>query len=92
MKYSVREIAKSATRALGAIYSKFLCAGGMSISVNTMLVETIVEPMLFFAQAYGVIQNLQKSNLSSIKRADVFLALLNIVPMFRQGVTGMEFL
>ena len=48
MKFSIREIAKSASRALGAIYSKFLCAGGMNISVYTKLVETMVEPVLFF--------------------------------------------
>ena len=48
MKFSIREIAKSASRALGAIYSKFLCAGGMNISVYTKLVEAMVEPMLFF--------------------------------------------
>ena len=48
MKFSIREIAKSASRALGAIYPKFLCAGGMNISVYTKLVETMVEPVLFF--------------------------------------------
>ena len=48
MKFSIREIAKSASRALGAIYSKFLCPGGMNISVYTKLVETMVEPVLFF--------------------------------------------
>ena len=48
MKFSIREITKSASRALGAIYSNFLCAGGMNISVYTKLVETMVEPVLFF--------------------------------------------
>ena len=51
MKFSVREIAKSASRALGVLYAKFLHAGGgggMSINVYTKLVETIVEPVLFF--------------------------------------------
>ena len=48
MKFSVREIAKSANRALGVLYSKFLHAGGMSINVYTKLVITIVEPVLFF--------------------------------------------
>ena len=33
MKFSIREIAKSASRVLGAIYPNFLCAGGMNISV-----------------------------------------------------------
>ena len=48
MKFSIREIAKSASRALSTIYLKFLCAGGMNISVYTKLVETMVEPVLFF--------------------------------------------
>ena len=45
---SVSTVAKSASRALGAIYSKFLCAGGMNISVYTKLVETKVELVLLF--------------------------------------------
>ena len=48
LKFSIREIAKSASRALGAIYSKFFSTGGMNIRVYTKLVETIVEPVLFF--------------------------------------------
>ena len=48
LKFSIREIAKSASIALGAIHSKFLSAGGMNIRVYTKLVETIVEPVLFF--------------------------------------------
>ena len=64
MKYSVREIAKSASRALDLMYSKFLCAGGMSISVYTKLVETIVEPVLFFCS--GI---LGQSNFTEIETA-----------------------
>ena len=45
MKFSIQEIAKSA---LGAFYSKFLCAGGMNFSVYTKLIETMVEPVLFY--------------------------------------------
>ena len=48
MKFSVQEIAKSASRAFGVLYSKFLHVGGMSINVYTKLVETIVEPVVFF--------------------------------------------
>ena len=53
MKFYIREIAKSASRALCAIYSNFLCAGGMNISVYTEFVETMVEPVFSFAHAYG---------------------------------------
>ena len=48
MKLSVKEITKSASRALSAIYSKFLCVGGISLFVYTKLVESVVEPVLFF--------------------------------------------
>ena len=37
MKLSVKEIANSASRALSAIYSKFLCVGGMSLSIPNSL-------------------------------------------------------
>ena len=48
MTYSVKEIAKSASRALGAIFAKYMCSGGMNYSVFTKLVETVVEPVLFY--------------------------------------------
>ena len=55
MKFSIREIAKSASRALGAIYSKFLRAGGMNISVHTKVIVTKWNLCCFIAQAYGAI-------------------------------------
>ena len=36
-KYTVREITKSASRALSAVYAKFISFGGMSYDVNTKL-------------------------------------------------------
>ena len=51
-KFSNREIAKSASRALGAIYSKVLCTGGMNISVYTKLVTR--DRCCSFVQVYGV--------------------------------------
>ena len=48
MKFSMREISKSASGVLGAIDLKFLCTDGMNISVYTKLVETMVKPVLFF--------------------------------------------
>ena len=53
MRFSIREIAKSASEALGAIYSNFLCAGGLSLPVYSKLIETIVEPVLFFCSGMG---------------------------------------
>ena len=45
---SVREITKSASRALGAVYTNYLNAGGMTYDVYNKLIESIVEPVLFY--------------------------------------------
>ena len=45
---STREIKKSACRALGAVYTKLLYAGGMTNDVYTKLINSIVEPVLFY--------------------------------------------
>ena len=45
---SIREITKSASRALGAVYTKFWYAGGMTYDVYTELINSIVEPVLFY--------------------------------------------
>ena len=55
LKYSVKEIVKSASRALGAVYTKYLHGGGMSYDVYTKLITTIVEPVLFYgAGIWGI--------------------------------------
>ena len=48
MDMSVTEITKSASRALGAVYMKYQYAGGMAYDVYKKLVESIVEPVLFY--------------------------------------------
>ncbi len=48
MRFTVRETTKSASRALGAVYMKFISNGGMSHDVYNKLIETIVEPVLFY--------------------------------------------
>lgn len=45
---SIQEITKSASRALGAVYTKYLSAGGMSFDVFTKLINSIVQPVLFY--------------------------------------------
>ena len=42
---SICEVTKSASRALGALYNKYLFAGGMSYGVYTKLVNSVVEPV-----------------------------------------------
>ena len=44
----VTEVTKAAGRALGAVYMKYLYAGGMSYDVYTKLIESVVEPVLFY--------------------------------------------
>ena len=48
MKKCVKEIAKSASRALSALYMKFLDTGGMSFDVYKKLFESVVEPVMFY--------------------------------------------
>ncbi|CAC5384974.1 unnamed protein product [Mytilus coruscus] len=46
---AIRELSKSASRALGALYVKFISAGGMTQSVYSKLYSTMVEPVLFYS-------------------------------------------
>ena len=50
MSRSIRLITKSASRALGAVYTKYLHAGGMSYrkDVYTKLISSLVEPVPFY--------------------------------------------
>jgi hypothetical protein len=65
MNKTVRELAKSGSRALGALYRKFVSCGGMSYSVFIKLYESTVEPILFYGSGmwgtkqYNVINNVQ---------------------------------
>jgi len=45
---TARELSKSAGRALCALYTKFILAGGMSYSIFKTLYESLVEPVLFY--------------------------------------------
>ena len=49
MNKTVKELAKSASRALSALYTKSLRAGGMTLNVFEKLYESLVEPVLFYA-------------------------------------------
>ena len=48
MEKSVSSVTKAASRALGAVYMKYLYAGGMSYDVYTKMIESVVEPVLFY--------------------------------------------
>jgi hypothetical protein len=48
MKKTVKELTKSASRALSALYVKSVNAGGFTFSVFKRLYESLVEPILFY--------------------------------------------
>ena len=47
-KYTVREITKSASRALSALYAKCISCGGMTYDVYNKLYKSLVEPVLYY--------------------------------------------
>ena len=53
-KKSVAEVTKGASRALGAVYMKYLYAGGMSYDVYSKMIESVVEPVLFYCSGIWV--------------------------------------
>ena len=65
LKHTVRELAKSASRAFGALTAKFIACGGMAHSVYTKLFENLVQPVLLYGSAiwglseHGVINTVQ---------------------------------
>ena len=61
---SISEITKSASRALGAVYTKFLYASGMTYEVYTKLINSIVEPVLFYCA--GVWRNRYHSEIDTV--------------------------
>ena len=48
MKKSVKEISKAASRALGGVFMKYISCVGMAYNVYSKLVESVVEPVLFY--------------------------------------------
>ena len=47
MKFAITELAKSASRALSALYTQFLHVGGVPYDVFCKLYQSLVEPVLF---------------------------------------------
>ena len=48
MKFAINELANSASRAVSALYTKFLHIGGMTYDVFCKLYPCLVEPVLFY--------------------------------------------
>ena len=60
MEKSITEITKSAGRALGAIYMKYQSAGGMAYNVYKRLIDSVVEPVLFYCAGIWGTENVPK--------------------------------
>ena len=48
MKKSIKEISKAASRSFGAVFMKYISCGGMAYNVYSKLVDSVVEPVLFY--------------------------------------------
>ncbi len=75
MKYAVSELAKSASRALSALYTKYLHLGGMTLRCFKKLYENLVEPVLFYASGIWGLTNHRKINTVKNKACRYFLGL-----------------
>ena len=53
---SIRDITKSFSRALGAVYAKYLSAGGVSDDFYTKLINSLLEPILIYGSGIWVYQ------------------------------------
>jgi len=75
MDKAVKELSKSASKALGALFGRFISAGGMTWKVYNKLYTSMVEPILFYesgiwgTRSHNVINNVQT------KAAKYFLAV-----------------
>ena len=80
MEKSITEITKSESRALGAIYMKYQSAGGMTYTVYKKLIDSVVEPVLFYCA--GIWGNRKFSKVESIinKACRYFLGVSKNAP------------
>ena len=71
----VREVAKAATRALGAVIAKVKCQGGMTYACFTRLYVSLVEPVLLYGAAIWGCQDHGLINTVQNKAARFFLGV-----------------
>ena len=75
MKFATSELAKSAGRALSALYAKFKSAGGMAYDVYTKLYQSLVEPVLFYCAGIWGLTDYTKINTVQNKACKYFLGV-----------------
>ena len=75
LKYATTELAKSASRALSALYAKFKRSGGMAYDVFTKLYTSLVEPILYYCSGIWGLSNHSKINTVQNKACRYFLGV-----------------
>ena len=75
MKFTVNELAKSASRALYALYTKFSNVGGMNYGVFSKLYQSLVEQVLFNGTCIWGLSEQKKINTVQNKVCRYFLGL-----------------
>ena len=89
MKFAINELAKSASSALSALYTKFLHVGGMTYDVFCKLYQSLVEPVLFYGAGIWGLGEQKKINTVQNKACRYFLGLgKNSVNVASQGDMG----
>lgn len=89
MKFAVNELAKSASRALSGLYTKFLCVGGMDYEVFSKLYQSLVEPVLLYGAGIWGLSEQKRVNTVQNKACRYFLGLgKNAANLASQGDMG----
>jgi hypothetical protein len=73
--YGVTELSKSASRALGALISKYYSTGGMDYSVFTKLYQALIVPVLTYGSAVWGFKKYRSINSVQMRASKVFLGL-----------------
>ena len=89
MKKSVTEVTKAAGRALGAFYMKCLYAGGNSYEEYEKLIESVVEPVLFYCSGIGGTRKFPKVQRVQNKACEYFRGVLKRTKHCFQGRYGL---
>ena len=72
---AINELAKSASRALGALCTKYFDAGGFSYEVFTKLYESLVQPITLYGSAIWGLYEQKRLNTIQNKACKFFLGL-----------------
>lgn len=75
LKFATSELAKSASRALSALYAKFKYTGGMAYDVYTQLYSSLVEPILYYCAGIWGLSNYSHINTVQNKACRYFLGV-----------------